>query len=146
MDVLSLILAVIALVIAILAYRRVGGTADLKKQIDQIASSVAMRKSVDSLGAATDTLREKTSEAIEKLEANAYDVILMDVNMPEMDGHEATREIRKLGKSLPILALTASVLSQDLKACMDSGMNDYIPKPFKREELLATLSKYYKKA
>ena len=69
MDVLSLILAVIALVIAILAYRRVGGTADLKKQIDQIASSVAIRKSVDSLAAATDTLREKTSEAIGKLEA-----------------------------------------------------------------------------
>ncbi len=69
MDVLSLILAIIALVIAILAYRRVGAIADLKKQIDQIASSVDLRKSMDSLGAMTDTLREKTSEAIGKLEA-----------------------------------------------------------------------------
>lgn len=67
MDVLSLILAIIALVIAILAYRRVGAIADLKKQIDQIASSVDLRKSMDSLGAVTDTLREKTSEAVGKL-------------------------------------------------------------------------------
>jgi len=69
MDVLSLILAIIALVIAILAYRRVGAIADLKKQIHQIASSVDLRKSMDSLGAVTDTLREKTSEAVGKLEA-----------------------------------------------------------------------------
>ena len=47
-------------------------------------------------------------------------------------------------KDISILALTASVLSEDIKACLESGMNDYIPKPFKREELLSTLSKYYK--
>jgi len=68
MGVLSLILAVIALVIAILAYQKAGGLADLRKQIDQIASSTDLRKSIDSLRATTDTLREKTAEAIEKLE------------------------------------------------------------------------------
>jgi len=86
--------------------------------------------------------------ALEKLEKNTYDIVLMDVNMPEMDGLETTKYIREKlespKKDIPILALTASVLSEDIKRCMDSGMNDYIPKPFKREELLGALGKYYK--
>ncbi|MBW2057038.1 MAG: hypothetical protein JRH07_10730 [Deltaproteobacteria bacterium] len=65
---LSLVLAVIALAIAILAYQKAGGMVDLKKQIEQIASSTELKKSVESLTSATDTLREKTAEAIEKLE------------------------------------------------------------------------------
>lgn len=64
----SLILAVIALVIAILAYQKAGGMVDLKKQIEQITSSTELKKSVESLAAATDTLREKTADAIGKLE------------------------------------------------------------------------------
>jgi len=68
MEFLSLILAVIALVAAILAYRRAGGVADVKKQIDHITSSVDFKKSIDSLTAAADTLRGKTAEAIGKLE------------------------------------------------------------------------------
>jgi len=69
MEVLTLILAIAAMVIAILAYKRAGGMADLKKRVDQIASGVDLRKSVDALVATTDTLREKTAEAIGKLEA-----------------------------------------------------------------------------
>lgn len=68
MWLLNLILAVIALIIAILAYQKVGGMADLRKQIDQIASSVDLRKSLDSMAAATDSVREKTAEAIGRLE------------------------------------------------------------------------------
>lgn len=68
MEFLTLILAVIALVVAILAYQRVGGVADLKKQIDHITSSVDLKRSIDSLTATADTLREKTAEAIGKLE------------------------------------------------------------------------------
>ena len=59
----------------------------------------------------------------------------------------ASKAIRKLTdekKDIPIIALTASVLNTDINKCIESGMNDYIPKPFKREELLGTLSKYYK--
>ena len=92
-------------------------------------------------------LVETGKEALEKAQANNYDMILMDVNMPEMDGHEATKAIRLLNnekKDIPIIALTASVLNTDIHKCLESGMNDYIPKPFKREELLQTLSKYYK--
>ncbi len=74
MDVLSLVLAVVALVIAMLAYRKVGGMADLRKQMDQIASSTNFRESADSLTAAADALRDKTAEAIGKLE----DVIRKD--------------------------------------------------------------------
>lgn len=69
MEVLTLILAIAALVIAILAYKRAGGIADVKKRVDQIASAIDVRKSVDALVAATDTLKEKTAEAIGKLEA-----------------------------------------------------------------------------
>ena len=67
MDILALILAVIALIIAILAYQKVGGVTELKRQIEQIASSNEFKKSADSLAAATEALREKTAEAIGKL-------------------------------------------------------------------------------
>ena len=91
-------------------------------------------------------IAENGKLAIELLEKNDYDVILMDVNMPEMDGHEATKYIRKnmtgKKKDIPIIALTASVLKSEVDKCMSSGMNEYIPKPFKQEELLAALNKF----
>lgn len=68
MEFLALIVAVVAVVVAILAYQRAGGVADVKKQIDHILSSVDFRKSADSLSATVDTLRGKTAEAIGKLE------------------------------------------------------------------------------
>jgi hypothetical protein len=65
---LILVLAVIALVIAILAYQKAGGMTDLRKQIEQVASSSELRKSVDSLASATESLKEKTAETIGKIE------------------------------------------------------------------------------
>lgn len=86
--------------------------------------------------------------AIEKHLANDYDIILMDIQMPEMSGTEATEYIRTkihgTKQVIPILALTASVLEKDIKRFLDCGMNGYIPKPFKREELLNALVKHYK--
>jgi len=68
--------------------------------------------------------------AIEKLATNSYDVILMDLQMPEMNGFEATQYIRKkLLSDVPIIALTADVTTVDLAKCKDVGMNDYIAKP-----------------
>ena len=94
-------------------------------------------------------IAENGKIAIEKLKANEYDVILMDVNMPEMNGHEATKYLREKMDSpmkyISSLALTASVLSEDIKSYLDSGMNDYIPNPFKRQELLSRLRKYYQR-
>ncbi len=88
--------------------------------------------------------------ALEKLQEHEYDVVLMDAQMPEMDGLEATRKIRALSdpqKSvIPIIALTASVHKADIAKCIQSGMNDFIPKPFTREELLGTIQKHYHSA
>jgi len=68
--------------------------------------------------------------AIEKLEANSYDIILMDLQMPEMNGFEATEHVRNIMKSkIPIIALTADVTTVDVTKCKEVGMNDYIAKP-----------------
>jgi len=68
--------------------------------------------------------------AIEKLQDKSYDIILMDLHMPEMNGFEATEYIRnKMNSQIPIIALTADVTTADLKKCTDVGMNDYISKP-----------------
>jgi CheY-like chemotaxis protein len=75
-----------------------------------------------------------------------YDMILMDVHMPEMDGYEATRRIRALAapqaKTVPIIAMTANVFREDIEKCLESGMNNHIGKPFKIEEVLDKLRKY----
>ena len=91
-------------------------------------------------------IAENGQVTIDKLLENDYDLILMDVNMPEMDGHEATREIRKLEgpkKSIPIVALTASVLKTEIQKCFDCGMDAFIAKPFNNDELIEVLAKYY---
>jgi CheY-like chemotaxis protein len=68
--------------------------------------------------------------AIEKLEKNTYDIILMDLQMPEMNGFEATHYIRNTMKSkIPIIALTADVTTVDVEKCKAAGMNDYVAKP-----------------
>lgn len=72
-----------------------------------------------------------------------FDTILMDVQMPEMDGYEATREIRELGfTDIPILAMTANAMKGDRELCLDAGMNDYITKPIKRDIVFNMLDKW----
>jgi CheY-like chemotaxis protein len=73
-----------------------------------------------------------------------YDVILMDIQMPEMNGLEATRQIRALKRSkhLPIIAMTAHVFKSDIEECLDAGMGDHIGKPFDADDLLQKLNKY----
>lgn len=86
---------------------------------------------------------ENGAEAIEKID-NSFDLILMDGQMPVMNGFDATRKIRGFAdekvKGLPIIAFTASVLRSDLDKCFDSGMNGYIPKPFKQHELFYSIA------
>ncbi len=85
-------------------------------------------------------------EAIEKLKLGTYDVILMDVQMPEMDGYEATKFIRTNFPAplcnIPIIAMTAHAFAAEIKKSSDAGMNDYISKPFKQEILYRTIIKY----
>lgn len=86
-------------------------------------------------------------DAIEKVKASRYDLILMDIQMPNLDGIEATRRIRKLAAVLddsyyanvPIVALSANALKGDMEASLSAGMNDYIVKPFAPTELFRTL-------
>jgi PAS domain S-box-containing protein len=75
-------------------------------------------------------------EALEKLKANSFQIVLMDLQMPEMGGLEATRKIRmELKLDIPIIALTANAVKGVIDECISAGMNDYIPKPFKPEVL-----------
>ncbi|MCK4833741.1 MAG: response regulator, partial [Gammaproteobacteria bacterium] len=87
-------------------------------------------------------------EALKLLGEQSFDLVLMDCQMPEMDGFDATREIRKLdirtldGEPLPVIAMTANVMSGDRERCLDVGMDDYIGKPVRRDHLDAVLRKW----
>lgn len=85
------------------------------------------------------TTVENGKEAFEAVQKNQFDIILMDLMMPEMDGYDATIAIRNLPnqtKNIPIMALTADVTAIDVEKCKTTGMNDYISKPFEPEDLL----------
>jgi len=82
-------------------------------------------------------------EVLQALHEKSYDVVLMDIQMPEMDGLEATRQIRQRWPRGPkIIAMTASVLKGDGEICLDAGMDGYISKPTKIDELKAVLQPF----
>ena len=84
-------------------------------------------------------------EAIEALDQGRYDLILMDVRMPDMDGYETTRRVRAgqtAASRLPIIAMTANAMKGDRDACLAAGMNDYIAKPVCFDELIAKINRW----
>ena len=83
-------------------------------------------------------------EAINAVKTVTYDVILMDVQMPEMDGVAATKVIRAFAgekRNIPIIAITANAMAGDREEYLEAGMNDYLPKPFKPNELLTAIDR-----
>jgi CheY-like chemotaxis protein len=82
-------------------------------------------------------------EVLESLERQSYDLILMDVQMPEMDGLDATRNIRKLENidQPHIIAMTANAMQGDREMCLQAGMDDYVSKPIRIEELVEAMLK-----
>ena len=90
-------------------------------------------------------------EALEKLAAERYDVVLMDCHMPKLDGYATTRRLRELEAAsgrprMPIIALTANALGDDAERCLAAGMDGYLSKPFSIDELYVTLKPYERKA
>jgi CheY-like chemotaxis protein len=88
------------------------------------------------------TVAETGIEAVEAVRSGDFDVVLMDMQMPVLDGLNATRQIRALGgaaAALPIIALTANAMPEDRAACLGAGMSDYLSKPVEAAALLAAL-------
>jgi PAS domain S-box-containing protein len=83
-------------------------------------------------------------EVLREIQNVSYNLVLMDLSMPEMDGLEATKQIRKLQKynDIPIIAMTATALQEEIDLCFQAGMNDYLAKPCRKHELLAMVEKW----
>jgi PAS domain S-box-containing protein len=111
---------------------------------DDEISAKLLTKSIG--GLAKKLLRARTgSEAIELIRNNPeMDMILMDIQMPGMDGYETTRQIRKFNTEIIIIAQTAYALTDDKGKTLEAGCNDYISKPIKKEELMILMQKYFK--
>ena len=109
---------------------------------DNTSSQKVATAMLKRLGYRVDTVADGI-EALEALKRQHYDVVLMDVRMPEMDGLEATRAIRKLwpDNGPKVIAITAYALEGDRESCIEAGMDDYIPKPVKLEDLKAVLER-----
>jgi PAS domain S-box-containing protein len=123
------------------------GTRLLLVEDDQVNREVA-RELLHSMAGLQVDLAEDGVQAVEMAGAGHYDLILMDLLMPGMDGIEATRHIRALPgcEQTPILALTANAFGEDRERCLAAGMNDHIPKPVDPERLFGTLLRWLPEA
>jgi GAF domain-containing protein/DNA-binding response OmpR family regulator len=112
---------------------------------NQVNQKLAMRI-LEQMGYRAD-VASNGLEAVESIERQVYDVILMDVQMPEMDGLDATRNIRRLGNVTQprIIAMTANAMEGDREMCIEAGMDDYVSKPIRVNELVEALTKAERK-
>ncbi len=109
---------------------------------DNAINQMLVKHTLFSSGADID-ICENGTKALEKLISNSYDVILMDIHMPELDGYQTTEIIRKEMKlETPILAMSALSLSSEEEKCRKAGMNGSVPKPFTKEVLANALAQF----
>ena len=88
------------------------------------------------------TIANDGKEAVDKALSNPFDLIFMDIQMPNMNGYEATKALREKGLKTPIVALTANAMKGDDKKCIEAGCDDYMSKPIDRGRLIEVMSKY----
>ncbi|MBN2668504.1 MAG: response regulator [Bacteroidales bacterium] len=108
---------------------------------DNIINQKIADASLKKLGFSTD-IADNGQIAIEMIDNNTYDLVLMDVQMPIMSGIEATEALREKKYKVPIIAMTANAIKGDREKCLAAGMNDYISKPFRQKELEEILKKW----
>ncbi|MFC1467472.1 response regulator [Verrucomicrobiota bacterium] len=110
---------------------------------DNKMNQIVVRRVLDKLGCQT-VLAANGVEAVERFAESEFDVVLMDCQMPEMDGYEATRKIHEQIVEMPVIAVTAHSLDADRKQCFDAGMVDHITKPIDESVVLQVLRKHLK--
>lgn len=110
--------------------------------LNQIATKKVLTTWSDNISV---DIAENGLVGVEKFKAHGYDIVLMDIQMPVMNGIESTQKIREINKNVPIIALTANATKSEEDNCMKAGMTDYISKPFKPEILQARISAALKK-
>lgn len=115
--------------------------------VDDYLVNQEMTKEMLEIMSCTVDVAEDGRQAVQLAQKNKYDLIFMDIQMPEMDGIMATREIRKIegnSKHTPIIALTANALPGDREKYLDAGLDDYLSKPIRSKDLEIMLRKYLK--
>ncbi|MFN8549155.1 MAG: ATP-binding protein [Candidatus Eisenbacteria bacterium] len=112
---------------------------------DNLVNQTLCVKLLERWGCITDCVTNGLA-ALKAIRAKHYDVVLMDCQMPELDGYEATRAVREAeagtGRRLPIIAITANAMEEDRQACLESGMDDYVSKPFHARDLHDCLARW----
>jgi CheY-like chemotaxis protein len=106
-------------------------------QINQLLA----RTILENFGLVVETA-DDGQQGVEKIKEADFDLILMDVQMPIMNGYESTAAIRALGMNIPIIGLTANVYKEDIEKCLESGMNAHLGKPFTENEIFEILKRW----
>lgn len=112
---------------------------------DNAVNRKVLYRMLDTLGLKADTV-ENGRKCHEAIKNRDYDIVFMDIQMPEMDGYETARKMRESGSKAWIIALTANAMPDDQRKCYAAGMNDYLSKPLKKDSLQAALERYFRAA